>query len=135
MLDRNIGGIAGNLAIGFLLGFTPFAFAFMGLGLESRHVTLVSASLGLALARQIGDQQVDGVALAWAALGIVTVAILNFGVSFVLALRLAERARGLDAEQRKAVWKAVWQSFRSSPGRFLWLPRKKVAPGANGEAA
>jgi site-specific recombinase len=129
MLDRNIGGIAGNLAIGFLLGFTPVAFAFMGLGLDVRHVTLTSASLGLAVARQIADHQVDGASVGWAVLGIVTIGILNFGVSFVLALRLAERARGLDAEQRRAVWGAVWQSFRSSPGRFLWIPRK-----ARGEA-
>ena len=66
ILDRHIGGIAGNLTIGFLLGFTPIAFAFMGLGLEVRHVTLSSASFGLAFARQIADHGVSIGALAWA---------------------------------------------------------------------
>ena len=129
VLDRNVGGIAGNLAIGFLLGFTPVVFAFMGIGLEVRHVTLSSASLGLAVARQIGDHQVDGVALTWALLGIVAIGTLNFGVSFFLALRLAERARGLDVAQRRAVWRAVWQSFRARPSRFFRISRRsETAP-------
>jgi len=122
ILDRHIGGIAGNLAIGFLLGFTPVAFAFMGLGLEVRHVTLSSASLGLAVARQIADRQVGAAPLVWAVLGIMGIGALNFSVSFVLALRLAERARGLDAAQRRAVWRAVWQSVRARPSRFFWIP-------------
>ena len=126
ILDRNIGGIAGNLAIGFLLGFTPVLFAFMGLGIEVRHVTLSSASLGLALARQIGDHQVNGAALGWAIGGIVVIGALNFGVSFLLALRLAERARGLDAAQRKMVWRAVWASARANPRRFLWVGRSRT---------
>ncbi len=123
ILDRHIGGIAGNLTIGFLLGFTPLLFAFMGLGIEVRHVTLSSASLGLALAQQLFARQVGVGNLAWAVAGIIGIGALNFGVSFVLALRVAARARGLDASQRQAVWRAVRQAARTRPGRFLWAPR------------
>ncbi len=124
VLDRHIGGIAGNLTLGFLMGFTPMLFAFMGLGLEVRHVTLSSASLGLAVGAQIADHQLRWGPLGWAMLGIVGIGALNFGVSFVLALRVAARARGLDAQQRQAVWRAVLEAFRIRPSRFLWAPHK-----------
>ncbi len=122
VLDRHIGGIAGNLTLGFLMGFTPMLFAFMGLGLQVRHVSLSSASLGLAVGAQIADHQLRWGPLGWAMLGIVGIGALNFGVSFVLALRVAARARGLDAQQRQAVWRAVLQAFRTRPSRFLWVP-------------
>jgi site-specific recombinase len=127
ILDRHIGGIAGNLTLGFLMGFTPVLFAFMGLGLQVRHVTLSSASLGLALGSQILDRHVALPPLVWAALGIVGIGALNFGLSFVLALRVAARARGLDAQQRQAVWREVLRAARARPGRFLWAPRAQGA--------
>ncbi len=127
ILDRHIGGMAGNLTLGFLMGFTPVLFAFMGLGLQVRHVTLSSASLGLAVGAQIADHHLRFRPFAWAMLGIVGIGALNFGVSFLLALRVAARARGLDAEQRQAVWRAVLQSFRERPSRFLWAPGKRAA--------
>jgi site-specific recombinase len=120
LLDRQLGGIAGNVAIGFLLGFMPVAFVFVGLPIEVRHVTLSAGSLALSATVLAGAGRMDALGLAWAAAGILVVGALNFSVAFGLALRVATRARGLNRVQRRAVWRAVGAAFRAQPSRFLW---------------
>ncbi len=122
ILDRQLGGMATNVAIGFLLGFVPLAFAFVGLPIEVRHVTLAAGSFALAASGELARGGVAAAPLIWGGVGILCVGALNFGVAFYLSLRVAERARGLDRSARRAVWRAVWTAFRNQPGRFLWRP-------------
>jgi len=130
VLDRQLGGIAGNLTIGFLLGFMPVVFAFMGLPIEVRHVTLSAASLSFALSEQLADGTLALGPALWAALGVLLIGACNFSVSFILAFRVAARARGLDARRRGAVWRAVWSAFRAHPGRFFLAPTGTRGAGA-----
>jgi site-specific recombinase len=129
ILDRQLGGIATNVAIGFLLGFIPLAFAFIGLPIEVRHVTLSAGSFALAASGELARGGVAAAPLIWGIVGLLCIGTLNFGVAFYLSLRVAERARGLDRIERRAVWRAVWAAFRKQPGRFLWRPRP-APPGA-----
>jgi site-specific recombinase len=122
MLDRQLGGIATNVAIGFLLGFMPLAFAFIGLPIEVRHVTLSAGSFALAASGELARGGAAAGPLLWGVAGLICVGVLNFGVAFFLSLRVAERARGLDRTERRAVWQAVWAAFRERPSRFLWRP-------------
>jgi site-specific recombinase len=122
MLDRQLGGIATNVAIGFLLGFMPLAFAFIGLPIEVRHVTLSAGSFALAASGELARGGAAAGPLLWGVAGLICVGVLNFGVAFFLSLRVAERARGLDRTERRAVWQAVWAAFRDRPRRFLWRP-------------
>jgi site-specific recombinase len=50
VVERHLGGVCGTIALGFLLGFMPMVFAFAGLPVEVRHVTLSAASLALCVA-------------------------------------------------------------------------------------
>ena len=60
-----------------------------------RHVTLQAASLTLAAGSLYGTEAFHWGEVAWGALSIFLIGAANFGVSFVLALRTAARARDL----------------------------------------
>lgn len=123
-VDHNLSGIVGYTALGFLLGFMPVAFRFAGLPIEVRHVTLQTASLTLASASlYLQDPSTFHFsAVAWGFAGILVIGVLNFGISFALALRTAMRARDLGRRERARLWKAIRHAFRAEPGRFLWKP-------------
>lgn len=122
-VNRNLGGIVGYLSLGFLLGFTPLVFAFMGLPIEVRHVTLSAASLALTFLplAEAGLLHWPQVVLGLCSIGLI--GICNFGVSFFLALRTAMQARDLGATERARLRRALRRAFRERPARFLWLPR------------
>ncbi len=123
-VGRNVSGLVGYLALGFLLGFVPVAFdKFAGLGLEVRHVTLQAASLTLAAGSLYGTEAFHWRDVAWGGLSILLIGTANFGVSFILALRTAARARDLGSVERKRLGAALRAAFRADPRRFLWRPR------------
>jgi site-specific recombinase len=97
-------------------------FAFMGLHLEVRHVTLSAASLGLCAATALSVGVWPWRDLAWAFLGILGIGLFNFGVSFDCALRTARRARGLDHGGLGQLRLKITETFRLNPWRFLGPP-------------
>ena len=123
MVEHHLGGVVGYLVLGFLLGFMPVVFAFMGLHIEVRHVTLSAASLGLCAAQAMSSGIWPWRELLWALLGILGIGICNFGISFDLALRTARRARGLDKGGLGALRLKITSAFRSDPWRFLGPPK------------
>lgn len=83
-----VGGLAGNVALGFMLGAVPAAFAIASLPIEIRHVTVSISSVALAISAGAGSST----AIALAVAGVVAIAAVNVAVSFVLALWLALRS-------------------------------------------
>ncbi len=81
-------GLAGNVALGFLLGAVPAGFAIASLPVEIRHVTVSTSSVALAMAAGVGSRSDIALAIA----GVVTIAAVNVVVSFTLALWLALRS-------------------------------------------
>jgi site-specific recombinase len=122
LVEQNISGVAGYTALGFLLGFMPVVFTFMGLGVEVRHVTLSAASLALSVASPLAAGHAPWRDLAWAMAGLACVGVLNFSVSFLLALRTALGARGIDERGRAGLRRKIWLTFRRNPMRFLGPP-------------
>ncbi len=95
LVDRivpRVGGLTGNVVLGFLLGGVPAAFAIASLPVEIRHVTVSTSSVAIAIATGTGSAS----EIALAIVGVVLIGIVNVVVSFVLALQFALRsARGL----------------------------------------
>jgi site-specific recombinase len=111
------------VALGFLLGFMPLVFAFMGLPVEVRHVTLSAASLALCAAAGFrGGAGLPWGELAWGLAGILGIGLLNFSVSFLLALRTAIDARAVDRKGREGLRRLLWASFRANPWLFVGPP-------------
>jgi site-specific recombinase len=121
-VHRHISGFVGYLALGGLLVFVPMAFAFAGIHLEVRHVTLQSASLALAAVSLWAQGTLVWSDLLWGLLSIGLIGAMNFSVSFALALWTALRARNLSGRASRHLWWAILKAFNQNPGRFLLAP-------------
>ncbi len=118
---RNVSGLGGSIALGFMLGMTPVFGQFLGVPLDVRHVTLSTGTLALsAFAVGVGNMST---AYLWALGGIATMFVLNLGVSFNLALAIALRARAVNSHDRMELASALLRRFLRHPGEFLLPPR------------
>ena len=124
-LSRNIAGWGGSIVLGFMLGMTPVVGHFFGVPLDVRHVTLSTGTLALGVTSR-GPEVLGHGVLLWAALGIAVTFVLNLGVSFYLALRLALRAQDVSPQDHLAILRTLWRHFRASPAEFF-LPLKQEA--------
>jgi site-specific recombinase len=120
---KHLAAWAGNITLGVLLGMAPKIISFVGLPLDVRHVTLGTGTVAFA-ASSIGLE----VLLTWsfwlAALGLVSIGLMNVGVSFFLALLVALKSRRIQAALRDEVYSEVMQRFRSSPRSFFFPPKE-----------
>jgi site-specific recombinase len=117
-LRANVSGLAGNVSLGFLLGMTPAIGRFLGLPLDVRHVTL-SAGFLAAAASALGPRALLSSEVLWAVGGLASMALLNVGVSFALALGTAARARGLRAPERSSLRAALWRRVWTRPADMV----------------
>ncbi len=119
---RHVGVMAGNVSLGLLLGLTPEFFRIFGIDLQVRHVTLSSGLFGAACA-SLGPAVVNDPAFWWALAGIAVNGVLNVGVSFYLAYRLALRARGIHVKERRALYRCLARRLLRRPWSFILPPR------------
>jgi site-specific recombinase len=113
IMARNVAGVGGNISIGVLLGMVPVVGRFFGIPLEVRHVTLSTGSLALA-GCSVGIHE----GFWAAAIGVLVILALNFGVSFTCAIFVALRARGVAHAGRRLL-RAVLSRFVRGPLPFL----------------
>jgi site-specific recombinase len=106
-----------------MLVFVPMAFTFAGIPVEVRHVTLQAASLALGATTLWFQGALAWREVLWGLLGIALIGIMNFAVSFTLALWTALRARGLSGRASRQLWLEILKAFNRNPGRFLVAPR------------
>jgi site-specific recombinase len=128
-LEREAAGFGGSIALGFLLGMVPVFAKFFGLPLDVRHITLSTGSLTLAIS-SIGIHSVGSGAFISAVVGIAIIGLLNFGVSFALALVVALRARDVARGERRTLPGAVLRRFVRRPFEFFYPPRDAGPPAA-----
>jgi site-specific recombinase len=126
-LEHHAAGFGGSFALGALLAFVPVIGKFFGLGVDVRHITLSTGSLTMA----ISSEGIDGLgtgAVVAASFGIAVIGLLNFGVSFTLALVVALRARDVPRGERRTLPLAVLRRFLRRPLEFFYPPRDPVVP-------
>jgi len=122
-LEHQASGFGGSVALGTLLGMIPVFSKFVGLPLDVRHVTLSSGSLTFAMSSLGVDGAGVGPFVA-AAIGIAVIGMLNFGVSFALALVVALRARDVPRGERRTLPGAVLRYFVRRPLAFFYPPKE-----------
>lgn len=116
--------LAGNVSLGFLLGMVPVTFAFLGIPLDVRHVTLSS---GVATA-SVMSLPPGGITMTLFGLmvgGILSMAVLNLGVSFGLALFVAFRAKKIHTARGLMILKTVVVQILKNPLILFW-PKAKI---------
>jgi len=121
-MRHQISGLAANISLGFMLGLAPAILLFFGVGLDVRHVTLSAGQLGAACA-SLGWDVVRSPALWWAVAALPMIAMLNLGVSFYLAFRVALRAHNVTGGNRTRVYQAIRKRVRQQPLSFFWPDR------------
>ena len=114
----NISGLAANISLGLLLGLVPVVLAFLGLPLDVRHVTLSTGQL-TAAASTLGWQTLQQPLFWWCAAALPLIGVLNLGVSFWLALKVALRSRGITLHERQRLYAALRQRLRQAPRSFV----------------
>ena len=117
----NISGYASNISLGFLLGLVPAVATFLGLPLEVRHVTLATGQLAAAVGAQ-GWAIFQQSAFWWCVASIPVIAVLNLGVSFFLAFKVALRSRGIRLADRGRIYRAIRHRVISQPASFVAPP-------------
>ena len=117
----NISGYASNISLGFLLGLVPAVATFVGLPLEVRHVTLATGQLAAAVGAQ-GWVIFQQSAFWWCVASIPVIAVLNLGVSFFLAFKVALRSRGIRLADRGRIYRAIRRRVVTQPASFVAPP-------------
>lgn len=120
----NVSGVAANVSLGLLLGLTPALLGFVGIPLDVRHVTLGTGQLAAA-ASTLGWQILAEPAFWWCVGGLAATGVLNLGVSFWLALKVALRSRGITLADRRRLHGAIRLRLWQSPSSFL-LPDRSA---------
>jgi site-specific recombinase len=124
---KNIAPWGGSIVLGFMLGMTPTIGHFFGLPLDVRHVTLSTGTFALGVSSRGPDVLGSG-ALIWAGLGIAVTFVMNLGVSFYLALRLAIRAQDISYSENRIIIHTLWRRFWAAPRDFFLPPARDPAP-------
>jgi len=125
--SKNIAGWGGSIVLGFMLGMTPTFGHFFGLPLDVRHVTLSTGTVALGIASR-GPEVLGRGTLIMAGLGIACTFVLNLGVSFYLALRLALRAQDVSPSDHLQIMRNLWNAMRTRPRDFFFPPAQDAAP-------
>ncbi len=128
-LEREAAGFGGSVSLGFLLGMIPAFAKFFGTAVDVRHITLSTGSLTPAIS-SIGIEGAGSEKFISAVIGIVIIGLLNFGVSFALALIVALRARDIVGGERARLPGAVFRRFLRRPFEFFYPPRDTGPPRA-----
>jgi site-specific recombinase len=119
-MGDNLGGLAGNVAFGFMLGLTGVVGYNLGLPLDIRHVTFAAANFGIALEAL---REVPSVlSAAWVLSGIALIGVVNLTVSFALALMLAMRARRLRWREMRHLVRPLLRRLGRTPLDFFRPP-------------
>jgi len=117
-LEQNLGAIVGNLFLGFALGLTPIIGQITGLPLDVRHVTIASGGSAIAFAK-IWDK-LSAFEITATLLGVFSVGLMNFLVSFGLSLFVAIVSRRVKFKEGRELIKLVGERFKQNPMQFFF---------------
>ncbi len=119
----NISGLAANISLGLMLGLLPALFGFFALPVDVRHVTLSTGQLAAA-AGALGIDVLRQREFWWCLAGIAVTGLLNVGVSFWLAFKVALRSRGIRLHERQRIGVALRRRLFAAPLSFIVPPRE-----------
>ncbi|MCS4432884.1 site-specific recombinase [Aquiflexum gelatinilyticum] len=116
-LDNNLGSLAGNFFLGVFLGSLGSLGIIFGLPLDVQHITFASGNFGLAFV-SVGEQLTLNEVLLTVS-GIFGIGVMNFLVSFSLAIFVAIKSRNVTFKQSKKLFGILMLRFLKSPHHFF----------------
>lgn len=123
-IENNLGGLMGNITLGFFLGFAIFFGKIFGVPFDIRHVTISAANFGIAIFGL--DNQLTSQQWVTTSLGIAGIGFINFATSFALALIVALKSRKFKVINSGEYLFAVLKLFIKRPLIFFYPEKKKL---------
>lgn len=120
-LVRNLGGITGNIALGFMLGYARLIGEFFGIPFDIRHITISTAYFAFGvngLHNQLGAAD-----WIWTTIGVIGIGFFNFLISFSLAFYVAVRSRNVSLSHLPKAGRLIWKYLVKHPLDFIYPPR------------
>ncbi len=117
----NLGSWAGNISLGFLLGFPAFFGKILGIPLDIRHITISTAHYAMGIYGTLSD--LDWYHIIWGIVGIVIIGFLNFLVSFSLAFWIAIKSRNIRFSGYLSIPRYIWTYLKKYPWDFVYPPK------------
>ena len=128
-IENNLGSLAGNFFLGIFLGTMGTIGIILGLPLDIQHITFASGNFGLAFV-SVGDQlSTDQILITVA--GIIGIGLMNFLVSFSLAIFVVMKSRKITYSHSRKLFKILFLRFIKRPHHFFF-PSKPVDIKADG---
>lgn len=123
-VENNLGSLAGNFFLGIFLGSMSTIGFILGLPIDIRHITFASGNFGLAMA-SLGTQ-VDWQTIVITVVGILGIGVMNFIVSFGLAIFLAIESRGVAFTKTTMLVNYLLRYFWRKPLDFFFPPNEET---------
>lgn len=121
-VNRNLGGIIGNIALGFMLGYAKFFGELFGIPFDIRHITISTAYFGFGLEGL--ENQVALYDIMWTTIGVIGIGFFNFLISFGLAFTVAMRSRNISLKKTPRLLKMTGKYLLKFPFDFIYPPKK-----------
>jgi len=123
-ISGHYGALWGNFFFGVLLGVTAYVGYLLNLPLDIRHVAFSVANVGYSSI------------VTWPGLWIflefvifaLLIGVVNLTVSFVFAVNVATRSRGIRLGNIGAIVRAYWREVRSRPWELILPPITEAKP-------
>lgn len=120
-IDEHYGALWGNFFFGVMLGLTAYVGYVLAIPLDIRHVAFSVSNVGFSSAAFWPGGWVFIEFVMFALL----IGIVNLTVSFVLALNVAVRSRGIRLGDFGSILRAYWQEVLSRPLDIVIPPAEK----------
>jgi site-specific recombinase len=120
-VENNLGALAGNFYFGCLLGGMTAIGILFGLPVDIRHIAFSSAFVGYALVAL--DFMLSWQGVAYAALGLLLIAMVNLTVSFSLAIYVALKSRKIRFKQWRTLISQLATRLNQHPAEFIMPPK------------
>ncbi|MBQ0147539.1 MAG: site-specific recombinase Gcr [Flavobacteriaceae bacterium] len=129
-VERNNGGVIGNIVFGFLMGFAFLIGEILGMPFDIRHITFVAGNFAIGIAGM--DYHFDDKgAIIIGFISVFLVGLCNFIVSFTLSLILAFRSNNIPTYKMFPMIINIIKAFFRNPLPFfippLWTKSKEEA--------
>lgn len=124
-IENNLGALMGNISLGFFLGMAGFLGKTFGIPFDIRHITISAANSSIGFFGL--DHLVTARELIYTLAGVLSIGLLNFGVSFSLAFIVAVKSRGIHLRDYPEFIGIMWRYFKKFPIDFIKAPAVRLA--------
>lgn len=121
--NNSLGGLAGNIMLGFFLGMAFLVGHIFGIPFDIRHITISAGNAAIGF-YGLDHNVTPGYAIT-IFYGILLIGFLNFLVSFGLAFYVAVKSRGIRLKEYPEFLGILFRYFRKYPSDFI-RPHKSV---------